>query len=192
MTPELWGRVQQIEVLLLDVDGVLTDGSIVYDSAGVEIKRFHVRDGAGIRLWELAGKRTGVLSGRTSPAVRVRAGELGIEPILEGYSQKLPGLRAFLQHLNVQPEQVAAMGDDLPDLPVLRNCGVALAPADACPEVLEDADYVTQAAGGRGAVREAIEWLLQAQSHWTERVAAYRAERLGGPNGDPAVREGGS
>ena len=163
---DLVERVKKIELLVLDVDGVLTDGSISYTSDGVEIKRFHVRDGSGLKFWHLAGKRSAILSGRSSAAVEIRAAELGISTVLQGRSEKLPAFETILRELGLTADRVCAVGDDLPDLPVLRGAGVGVAVADACPELRNAADFVTAAPGGRGAVREAIEWLLKLQGLW--------------------------
>jgi 3-deoxy-D-manno-octulosonate 8-phosphate phosphatase (KDO 8-P phosphatase) len=174
MTPDsLADRASRIELLLLDVDGVLTDGGIVYADNGVEVKRFHVRDGSGLKLWQLAGKRAAIVSGRTSAAVEVRAMELGVSPVIQGRSEKVPAFEEVLAVTGLRPEQVCAVGDDLPDLPVLRRAGLAVAVADACPEVRAAADYVTAAPGGRGAVRDAVEWLLKLQGAWDGLVARF-------------------
>jgi 3-deoxy-D-manno-octulosonate 8-phosphate phosphatase (KDO 8-P phosphatase) len=170
---DLAARAAAVELLLLDVDGVLTDGSVIYADDGSELKRFHVRDGSGLKLWHAAGKRTAIVSGRRSVAVERRAAELGISPVLQGRDDKLAALEAVLATTGLRPEQVCAVGDDLPDVPVLRRCGLAVAVADACPELRAVANYVTAAPGGRGAVREAIEWLLKASGRWNELVARY-------------------
>lgn len=170
---QLSERAAGVELLLLDVDGVLTDGSILYADDGTELKRFHVRDGSGLKLWRAAGKRAAIVSGRQSAAVERRAAELGITPVLQGRDDKLAALAQVLAATDVRPEQVCAIGDDLPDLPVLRACGLAVAVADACPEVRRAADYVTTAPGGRGAVREAVEWLLKLSGRWDDLTARY-------------------
>lgn len=164
--PDLAARVARVELLLLDVDGVLTDGSIVYTDAGAELKRFHVRDGTGLNLWRAAGKRAAIVSGRSSPAVDRRAGELGITPVLQGRADKMPAVAEVLAATGIPAERACAIGDDLQDLPVLRASGVGVAVADACPELRAAADYVTAVPGGRGAVRDAIEWLLKLQGMW--------------------------
>ncbi|HEV3385079.1 MAG TPA: HAD hydrolase family protein [Gemmata sp.] len=169
---ELALRAAKIQLLLLDVDGVLTDGSIFYTSEGNEIKRFHVRDGSGLKFWHLAGKRSAIISGRTSAAVERRAAELGISTLLQGQAEKGPAFEMVLRETGFQSEQVCAVGDDLPDLPVLRRAGLAVAVADACPEIREAADHVTSTTGGHGAVREAIEWLLKLQGLWSSVVLA--------------------
>jgi 3-deoxy-D-manno-octulosonate 8-phosphate phosphatase (KDO 8-P phosphatase) len=166
-------RAAKIELLLLDVDGVLTDGGILYSDDGRELKRFHVRDGSGLKLWQVAGKRAAIVSGRSSPAVARRAAELGISPVLQGCAEKLPAFEAILDTTGLRPEQVCAIGDDLPDLPVLRRAGLAVAVADACFEVRGVADYVTALPGGAGAVRDAIEWLCKLQGTWAGIVARY-------------------
>ncbi len=169
----LFERVAKIELLLLDVDGVLTDGSVVYSDSGFELKRFHVRDGSGLKFWQLAGKRAAIISGRRSSAVDVRAAELGIAPVLQGQADKLPAFERVLAECGVRPEQVCAIGDDLAELPILKRVGVAVAVADACAELRENADYVTAVPGGRGAVRETVEWLMKQQGTWAGIVARF-------------------
>lgn len=159
-------RCAAIELLVVDVDGVLTDGGIVYTANGVEVKEFHVRDGSGLKCWEKAGKRAGLITGRNSPIVEQRAKELGIGLVIQGAAEKLPAFRRLLAEAGVLPEQACYIGDDLPDLPPLRNCGLAVAVADACAEARAAAHYITQAPGGRGAVREAIELILRCQGRW--------------------------
>lgn len=165
-TDTLAQRCAAIEVLLLDVDGVLTDGGIIYGDDGREWKVFHVRDGSGLKIWHLAGKRSAVISGRSSSVVDVRAMELGISLVLQGAADKRPAYQRVLTDMAVRPEQVCYMGDDVPDLPILHNCGLAVAVADACPEVRTAAHYVTGAPGGRGAVRETVELILRCQNRW--------------------------
>jgi 3-deoxy-D-manno-octulosonate 8-phosphate phosphatase (KDO 8-P phosphatase) len=171
-------RCAAVELLVLDVDGVLTDGAIVYTDHGVEVKAFHVRDGSALKLWQFEGKRAAVISGRTSRAVEVRAAELGVAPVLQGRADKLAAYRELLAGLGLRPEQTCCVGDDLPDLPLLSHCGLAVAVADACPEARADAHYVTRTPGGRGAVREAIELILRCQGRWQRAVERYRGERL--------------
>jgi 3-deoxy-D-manno-octulosonate 8-phosphate phosphatase (KDO 8-P phosphatase) len=175
---ELTARARKIELLVLDVDGVLTDGRIVYTADGVEIKQFHVRDGSGLKFWHALGKRSAIISGRTSPAVERRARELGIAPVFQGCAAKLPALETLIAETKVRPEQLCAIGDDLPDLPVLRRCGLAIAVADACAEVRALADFTTPSPGGHGAVRDAIEWLLKLQGLWDGVVAGFTGNRV--------------
>jgi 3-deoxy-D-manno-octulosonate 8-phosphate phosphatase (KDO 8-P phosphatase) len=176
--PTLAERCGPIEVLVLDVDGVLTDGGIVYGNDELELKHFHVRDGSGLKVWQLAGKRAAVITGRRSTIVEVRAAELGIAPVLQGASDKLKPFREVLTACAVSADRVCYVGDDLPDLPVLLQCGLAVAVADACPEVKAAAHFVTRTPGGRGAVREVIELVLRCQGHWQQVVERIRSEKL--------------
>jgi 3-deoxy-D-manno-octulosonate 8-phosphate phosphatase (KDO 8-P phosphatase) len=156
---------------VLDVDGVLTDGLIVVDDHGVESKNFHVRDGAGIALWRKAGKRVAIVSGRRSAAVDYRAADLGIAPVVQGTNEKSTSLHGLIAGLDLEPRQVCYMGDDLPDLPALALAGLAACPLDAAPEVRAVAHYVASRRGGRGAVRELVELILQHQGTWEKLVA---------------------
>jgi 3-deoxy-D-manno-octulosonate 8-phosphate phosphatase (KDO 8-P phosphatase) len=165
-TRELADRCRAIEMLVMDVDGVLTDGQIVYADNGVELKAFHVRDGSGLAVWRRDGKRAGIITGRTSQAVANRAKELGIDPVIQGASCKREGFEEIVKVARIGPEQVCYVGDDLPDLPVLCRCGLAVVVADACPEAISVAHYVTGRVGGRGAVREVIELILRCQGRW--------------------------
>ncbi len=166
-------RVRRVTLLVLDVDGVLTDGGIVYTDAGDELKRFHVRDGAGLKLWRAAGHKVAVISGRRSKAVERRMAELGVSSVLLGREEKGRALAEVLAATGVAADQCCAVGDDLPDLPVLHACGVAVAVADACPEVRAAADHVTMLSGGHGAVREVVEWLLKSQGVWDALTAGH-------------------
>jgi 3-deoxy-D-manno-octulosonate 8-phosphate phosphatase (KDO 8-P phosphatase) len=176
--PVLAERIALIDMLVLDVDGVLTDGRIIYVDDGREIKSFDVRDGAGVRCWLEAGKRAAIISGRNSLAVARRAEELGIAHVHQGAADKLAVLRQLLGSTGLSPERVCAVGDDLADLPVLRNVGLGVAVADACGEVRAAAHHVTMARGGRGAVREVIELLLQGQRFWQPLLERLHAQRL--------------
>jgi 3-deoxy-D-manno-octulosonate 8-phosphate phosphatase (KDO 8-P phosphatase) len=169
-------RCARIEMLVLDVDGVLTDGKIVYTDQGAEIKAFHVRDGSGLKLWTALGKKVGIISGRRSIIVERRARELGIAALIQGADDKKAALVQMIRPLALTLDQVCAVSDDIGDVPLLRACGLAAAVADACPEAKEDADYVTRTPGGRGAVREVIELILRAQGSWQTIVARYRNE----------------
>jgi 3-deoxy-D-manno-octulosonate 8-phosphate phosphatase (KDO 8-P phosphatase) len=173
---DLVASARNIELLLLDVDGVLTDGRVTYTETGDEIKRFHVRDGSGLKIWHSLGLKTAIISGRTSATVERRAKELGIGPVLQGQSDKLVALQSLFTRLNLTPNRVCAIGDDLPDLPILVRCGLSVAVADACPEVRAVANYTTSVPGGAGAVREAIEWILKLRNQWDDVVKGYRAE----------------
>jgi 3-deoxy-D-manno-octulosonate 8-phosphate phosphatase (KDO 8-P phosphatase) len=166
-------RCRRIECIILDVDGVLTDGGILYTDEGVELKQFHVRDGSALKCWQLAGKQAAILTGRTSRVVEVRAREVGIAHVVQGAAEKLSAFRELLAKTRLTAEQVCFVGDDLPDLAVLRQCGLAVAVADACAEVKASAQYVTNAPGGRGAVREVIELILGCQGTWPKMVAHF-------------------
>ncbi len=159
-------RCAAIDMLVVDVDGVLTAGGIVYGGAELEHKQFHVRDGSGLKMWHQAGKRTGLITGRRSVVVDRRAAELGIAFVLQGAAEKLPAFRRLLADAGVGPEAVCYLGDDLPDLPPMRACGLAVAVADACAEARADAHYITRTPGGHGAVRETIELILRCQGQW--------------------------
>ncbi len=169
----LASRCAAVELLLLDVDGVLTDGSIVYADNDVEVKSFHVRDGSGLKLWHRAGKRSAIISGRKSPVVEMRAAELGIGKVIQGAADKQAAFGEVLAHAGVGAEQACFVGDDLPDLPLLRQCGLAVAVADACLEVRAAAQYVTRVPGGRGAVREVIEFILRCQGRWRQVIEPF-------------------
>jgi 3-deoxy-D-manno-octulosonate 8-phosphate phosphatase (KDO 8-P phosphatase) len=164
-------RCQAIDLLVMDVDGVLTDGLIILDDHGVETKHFYVRDGSGIHLWRRAGKRAAILSGRAAPVVEKRAAELGIDPVVQGMPEKWVPFQAILGQLGVEPRHTCYMGDDLPDLPVLKAVGLAACPADAIAEVRAQAHLITQAPGGRGAVRELVEAILKHQGVWGSLLA---------------------
>lgn len=161
-------RAAAIKLLVLDVDGVMTDGSIVLDNHGVETKAFHVRDGSGIKLWQQAGRRVAIITGRASHVVQLRAAELGIERVRQGVGDKLEALEELLASGELQADQACFVGDDLPDLAAMRRCGLSVAVADACAEARVAAHYVTRAGGGRGAVREVVELLLGAQDRWND------------------------
>ena len=173
--PDLRTRCSAIDLLIVDVDGVLTDGGIIYSDDGAELKQFHVRDGSGLKIWQFVGKRSALITGRRSKVVDVRAAELGIDPVIQGAPEKLPPYRDLLRAGGWRAEQVCCVGDDVPDLALLRNCGLAVAVADAAPEVVAAAHHVTRAAGGRGAVREAIELILRCQGHWQRLMERYGA-----------------
>jgi len=171
MNPEQ--RCQAIELILADVDGVLTDGRLALNNQGIETKQFHIRDGMGIHLWQKAGYRFGVVSGRSSHVVKMRAAELNIEIVRQGTGDKLATTREIMAELGLSVSQVCFIGDDLPDLPVVRAVGLGVAVADACEELRQAAHHVTGAAGGTGAVREAVELILKAQSRWGDVIQAY-------------------
>jgi 3-deoxy-D-manno-octulosonate 8-phosphate phosphatase (KDO 8-P phosphatase) len=165
--PEKDIRVAQpIRFILSDVDGVLTDGAIIIDNAGVESKAFYVRDGLAIKLWQRSGFTFGLLTARNSQIVKLRAAELGISVVRQGFSEKLPAAREIFSHLQVDPKEVCYIGDDIPDIPVLNSVGLPVAVADAAPEAQQAARWVTSKPGGRGAVREVVERIMKAKGCW--------------------------
>jgi 3-deoxy-D-manno-octulosonate 8-phosphate phosphatase (KDO 8-P phosphatase) len=153
-------------LLLLDVDGVLTDGRIIIDDRGVETKQFHVRDGQGMTLLMRAGIEVGLITARSSGSVRHRAKELGITLLRQGVRDKRAAYDEINRSRGLGDHQIAYVGDDIIDLPILRAAGLAVAVADGCAELREAVDVTTTAAGGRGAVREVAELLLKSQNKW--------------------------
>ena len=165
--------LQGICLLALDVDGVLTDGSINMGAQGELFKSFYAQDGLGISVALRSGLQIAIIKGRKSEIIHRRAQELGIQMVQEGVKDKYLALEQLQNQLGLSRGQVAYMGDDLNDLPAFRAAGVTFAPADAVEEVREAASFVTEAAGGRGAVREAIAMILRAQNKWQQIVNAY-------------------
>jgi 3-deoxy-D-manno-octulosonate 8-phosphate phosphatase (KDO 8-P phosphatase) len=159
-TPAVQNKVRKIKLLLLDVDGVLTDGGIYIDDRGVETKRFDVRDGQGITLLQRAGIRVGIITGRSSKVVRYRARELGVRIVYQQTADKAQVYEEIKRNAGLDDTEIAYIGDDLGDLPVLRRVGFAIAVRDAWPALKPEVDYVTRTGGGRGAVREVAELLL--------------------------------
>jgi len=179
ISPALRRRAARIRMLLMDADGTLTDGRVWLlsqaDGTALELKGFDAHDGQGLTIAAQAGIRTGVITGRKSPAMRQRARENKMEFIYEGEAVKIPVYEEILRNTGVREEEVAYVGDDLPDLPVMRRVGLAIAVANASPEVKRMAHYVTRAGGGRGAVREAVELILKAQGKWDVMISRARA-----------------
>lgn len=166
-------RAGKVKLILLDSDGVLTDGRITMSSDGSEVRAFHVQDGFGIRLGRQAGLEFGILSGRASPVLERRAAELGIEELHQGVLDKAGRFEDILQRLGIPPEAVCFVGDDLIDVPVMRRCGFAVATRDAQPDVRSCAHYVTERRGGEGAVREVVDMVLRAGGKWDEVTRPY-------------------
>lgn len=152
-----------IKLLLLDVDGVLTDGRITYSSDQQELKSFHIHDGLGIKLLQRSGIQVGIITGRSSPMVERRATELGISLLVQGREDKSVAMNSIREQLGLANSEVAYMGDDLPDLAAIRHAGFGIAPANAVAIVRQHADLVTTCSGGNGAVREACEFILAAK-----------------------------
>ncbi len=169
----LTDRCKKIEMILSDVDGVMTDGRLIFDNQGIETKQFHVRDGFGVRLWRRAGHKFGIITARSSHIVKLRATELELDVVRQGFEVKLPAAKETIAELGLVPEQVCYIGDDLTDLAVIRLVGLGVAVADAAAEVQEAATLVTRLGGGHGAVRETIETILKAQGRWAELIRKY-------------------
>jgi 3-deoxy-D-manno-octulosonate 8-phosphate phosphatase (KDO 8-P phosphatase) len=166
-------RAKEIQLLLLDVDGVLTDGSIVYGNGGTELKAFNIKDGFGIRLLREAGVEVGIITARRSEAVERRAQDLKLAHLYQGVGNKIEAFAEILAAQKLIPQQVAYMGDDWLDLPLLSRVGLAVTVADGVAEVKAVAHYVTREAGGRGAVRELCELIIEAKGQREELLARY-------------------
>jgi len=172
MKPEI--RCQNVELILSDVDGVLTDGGVIFNNEGIETKQFHIHDGLGIKLWQRAGYKFGIVTARNSHIVKVRSAELGIEIVRQGFEDKLSKVREIIEQQGLQPEQACFIGDDLTDLPAIKGLGFGVAVLDAAEEVREAAHFVTRLGGGRGAVRETIEFILKAKNRWNDLIHKYQ------------------
>ncbi len=166
-------RARAVRMIVFDVDGVLTDGSLFYDDRGDEYKAFNSRDGHGIKMLRASGVETGIITGRTSQIVLHRARNLGIVHIFQGAEDKLEAFRELLASTGLEPAQIAYMGDDLVDLPVMNRCGLALTVPDAPMEVKARCQVVTTAGAGLGAAREACEMIMRAQGTWAAQLALY-------------------
>jgi YrbI family 3-deoxy-D-manno-octulosonate 8-phosphate phosphatase len=156
-------KARRIKMLLLDVDGVMTDGGLYYSARGVEMKRFHAQDGYGVVRAHDHGLKIGIISGRSTPIVDARARDLKVEELHQGSNDKVTVMQAIRARHKLKPEEIAFIGDELFDVPLLQSVGLSLAPKNARPEVKRRVDYVTQARGGEGAVREAVDLILQHQ-----------------------------
>lgn len=177
-TVDVHAKAQRIRLVLFDVDGVLTDGTVLLHGDGSEAKRFAIRDGTAIVWAQKAGLRTGVLSGRPSQATVQRALQLGMPIIYQGVADKREAFERILTEEEMDAAEVAYMADDLLDLPVLGRVGLSAAPADAVPEVRARVDWVSAAPGGAGAARDLIELVLRAQGRWDPLLQAYAAKGL--------------
>jgi 3-deoxy-D-manno-octulosonate 8-phosphate phosphatase (KDO 8-P phosphatase) len=166
-------RVAPVRLLVLDVDGVLTDGVIVYEEDGAELKAFHTHDGLGIRLALNSGLAIAIMTGRSSRALRRRAEELGVTRLMQGVRRKGEAVRQLAEDLSLSLDEVGFVGDDLIDLPAMRRVGFAVAVSNAVDEVKSAAHMVTTREGGRGAVREAIEFILRTQGRWDSAISQY-------------------
>ncbi len=166
-------KLKKIKLLLLDVDGILTDGSIMYTGKGEEIKIFNAKDGLGIKLLINAGIKVGIITGRKSQALTSRCRDLGIDIVFDGIQNKIKALETILKHTGIKPEETAFAGDDLPDLPVMKRVGLSVTVPDASGHVIDRADMVTVFKGGKGAVRQICEDILKAKDLWKETMAEF-------------------
>ena len=173
---DLRKQASRIRLILFDVDGVLTDGKLLLHADGTESKQFDIKDGSGIVWASRLGLTVGFLSARTSASTAQRASQLGVTLVHQGVASKLETFDQIVDELLLENEQVAYMGDDVLDLPVLMRAGLATAPADAVPDVRDRVHWVSRARGGEGAARELIEFILKAQDKWDGLVDAYLAE----------------
>ena len=175
LPPELTQRASRIDVLVIDVDGVLTDGRIVYADYGDELKFFDVQDGAGLVFWNRVGLKSAVITARKSRLVKRRAKELRVDFLAQGRLEKVPAYEEMLTQLGVRDEQVCVIGDDLMELPLLRRAGLAVAVPNAVEEVKRASAYVTRRSGGHGAVREVIELILKSKGLWDKVLERYQS-----------------
>ena len=179
ISPALKKRAAQIKVLLMDVDGTMTDGGVALlsqpDGSALEIKTFDAHDGQGLTLAQTAGIRTGCITGRESPALLRRAHEMKMEFIYMKQPTKIPAYEEILRKAGVPESAVAYVGDDLPDIPVMRRAGLAVAVGDAVPEVKKVAHFTTRSVAGHGAIRDAVELILKSKGVWEEMIDKARA-----------------
>jgi 3-deoxy-D-manno-octulosonate 8-phosphate phosphatase (KDO 8-P phosphatase) len=173
LSPEQIEKIKQLKLLILDVDGVLTDGRLFFDQQGNEYKCFHARDGHGLKLLKQTGVEIAVISGRSSATVALRMKNLGIEHVYQGHENKRMAFQEILQNLQLSPNQVAHVGDDLLDLPIMTQVGFAIAVQDANFAVKQYADWCTQTLGGQGAVREVCDLIMQVQGSFDKVLQGY-------------------
>jgi 3-deoxy-D-manno-octulosonate 8-phosphate phosphatase (KDO 8-P phosphatase) len=173
MTKNARPALEKIAMLVLDVDGVMTDGSIIVNGDGSESKAFNSLDGHGIRIWRRVGLKAAFLSGRLSQPTQLRAEQLEVDAVIQNSYDKLPAIENLLADFGLSLEQIAYIGDDLPDLPVIRRVGFGVAVANAVEEIKKAAAYVTSQPGGSGAVREVIEYILKNTGKWQQIMERY-------------------
>lgn len=166
-------KAQKIKLILMDTDGVLTEGKIVFYDGGGEAKAFDVKDGIGIKLAQRIGLKTGIITGRTSEAVARRARELGIEEVHQGAHEKIESYERILQKYSLHDEEVCFIADDIVDIPILKRVGFPAVVADAHRDILPFAIYQTSLNGGQGAVREVIDFIIKAQGKWNQLIKRY-------------------
>lgn len=170
---EVLQKAKQLKLLILDVDGVLTDGRLFFDGQGGEYKSFHARDGHGIKLLRQTGVEVAVISGRKSQSVTLRMQALGVKYVYQGHENKIAAFNEIIQSMAIKPEQAAHMGDDLLDLPIMLRVGLSIAVNDANESVKEYADWCTKTSGGLGAVREVCDYIMQAQGTFDDVLKSY-------------------
>jgi len=173
MNSELVEKAKKLKLLILDVDGVLTDGKLFFDNDGNEYKSFHARDGHGIKLLRQTGVEVAVISGRKSNSVALRMKSLGIEYVYQGHENKISAFNEIIEKIGITPEQAAHVGDDVLDLPVMMRVGLAIAVQDANFAVKQRADWCTELSGGYGAVREVCDFIMQAQGTFDGALSPY-------------------
>jgi len=169
-------KLSKIKMFIFDLDGVFTDGSIIINEDGSESKVYNVLDGHGVKLWQRAGFKTAIISGRAAKATSLRAQQLSIEYVFQGCKNKLPVYESLLEQAKLEPDEVAFIGDDVIDLPILTRVGFGVAVANAVSELKQHADYVTKLPGGKGAIREAIELILKRTGKWDALMERYLAQ----------------
>ena len=172
-SPEVAARAAQVTMLVLDVDGVLSDGRIIYSEQGDELKCFDVQDGCGLMLWHRAGFKSAIITARKTKLLLRRATELHVDYLAQQALKKLPAYERLLRRYRLAPEQVCVIGDDVMELPILRRAGLAVAVSNAVDEVKALAHYVTQRPGGRGAVREVVDLILKSKGLWDNVLSNY-------------------
>ena len=171
---DLMIRAARVTALVLDVDGVLTDGRVIYDEFGDELKCFDIQDGAGLALWHRAGLRTALITGRKARMVKRRAKEMQVDFLAQHASQKLIAYEKFIKKFHLAHAQICAVGDDLMDLPILKRAGLAVAVPDAVEEIKAISHYLAVRPGGRGAVREVVDLILKAKGLWDSALQPYQ------------------
>lgn len=176
MGKEIYG--QNIKLVVLDVDGVLTNGQLTFGNQGELMKTFHAQDGLGITLAHTVGLKTAIITGRKSPMVELRCAELNITDIYQGKQSKIASLHELMKKYDLSLEEIAYVGDDLNDLPILVRVGLPCAVANAAPEVKEHAKLVTECSGGHGAVREVLEYILKSQGKWEDIIQSYLQNKV--------------
>jgi 3-deoxy-D-manno-octulosonate 8-phosphate phosphatase (KDO 8-P phosphatase) len=173
MQKDVKEKAKKIKMILMDVDGVMTDGKIIFGNNGVEAKQFDAKDGVGIKIAQRLGIQFGLITGRSSEAVARRAEELAIEEVHQGQKQKIKPYEDILNRHSLKDEEVCFIGDDVVDVPIMRRVGFPVAVADAHPDIIPFAVHTTACRGGQGAIREVIDLIIKAQGKWDEMMKRY-------------------